>query len=359
MQAVRGSVMPVTNAFLAEWRGEYQWTVPGLPIDLYAFAEDNVSRIPALEGWHIAGYRAGGRTVALLSCRVPRPASIPGRPGVVYPHVLIGDERTDPAALQRALRSSYPEPVDFARRLSARMADGAGATPTAAGAIEAVRPLLDAVAVHSVATSPAEPVPPSPDSPVLKLLRANTVLMVALIGLGIYQSLLLRQIAAAKEPGTATHPVAVDQQPRNSANSDTPAITPAAPPAGAEPDEVERALQAGNVFVLDSLPSGTAFISNDRSVALTQAIRRYLGSHPDERVLVDVYTDMDGETSANLQTSQFRARLLQAAIVTGLGEEASRLIVTGRGEAATPTTPGKTPVTSRARRIVVTASPLS
>jgi outer membrane protein OmpA-like peptidoglycan-associated protein len=343
--------MPITNAYMAEWAGEYQWTTEGIPIDVYARVEDNLAAIPALEGSHLTHFRAGGRAIALLTCRVPRPASLPGRPGVAYHHALIADEHINPASLEQALRVKYRNPVEFTHELYDRIAQETRLDHTARDIIAAVRRNLDSVMVHSLAPSPSDPVPSS-DKAILHLLRLNAALMAIVIGLGLYQTVLLHRVLSKDANGGDTSM----PQPGDTANDRDTSVAPPAPPTP-QTDDFQRILQGGDAFILDTLPSGPAFVDNPRTQELIADIQRFFAKNRNWRVSVEVYTDLQGSEAANQQTSTARANLLEERIRSGGGAGMDRLTVTGRGEAPTPSPPGKPPITSRERRIVVTALP--
>lgn len=102
----------IQNIFAVEFNGRYVWSAKA-PIHLLELAENNLHGMHQLEEFKFGSMVRAEACYFILSCRIERPAALPGRPGLVYHHCLVAPMAIDEARLADDFRRKYSAPIAF------------------------------------------------------------------------------------------------------------------------------------------------------------------------------------------------------------------------------------------------------
>ena len=355
----------VENVFMVEWEGSYTWSIEQVPIELLEFAEDNLSQIKGLEGCSIGGRKGRSASYALLSCRMARPPELPGRPGVVYHHAVIGTGQ-DADVLVALLRERYPDPLKLTRTLYARvvklMQQQYGKRFWTV-LLEDLRPVM--VSAATAANRREEP--PRATRQEAKadtredvltrrmtfLLRVNLAMLVLVLGTAVFGILELKNLTSTLDKITAALAGTGDEHKKGPGPEvqESPAVegSPTPTPAPVE-SPLLQALRGGQVYVLQRLPPGDKVDQEPLAgfiVDLAQALK-----DTGWDVEVEVHTDLRGKEMINRTVSQRRAQLIVDEVVKR-DVAPTQIRAEGRGNRQ-PVTQGTDPASDELnRRLVV------
>jgi len=87
-----------------------------------------------------------------------------------------------------------------------------------------------------------------------------------------------------------------------------------------------------NTINFDSNEATLSERERDKLASLARAIKRIVRNKPDERILIEGYTDATGEAEDNMELSELRAETVMLALVEDYGIPASNLKTVGYGE---------------------------